>query len=266
MAKFCKYCGKQIDGGVCDCPQALAEVHGKVAGIDPRNVRRPEEPPYQPPHPQYQPGQAKIIGNDVKNLFIHMFTDPVSAFKQAAASPNKLPQYLIAAAYVLLWLIHVSFIVKNDWVPDDLMRKIGLTIALVALITRGVYAAGVYGFAKKWNPNLTLESALGVFSMTFAYDMVLLVLQDVVGKTGIYEISIALVVFWLAMDVTVAYLLTLILTNYNNSAAFRITLILQLVILIMLVFALRGIATKTIESVVGNLQNSLVNSLFSELF
>lgn len=69
MAKFCRFCGKQINDGVCDCPQSVA---------------------------------AGVVGRQVSTMFVNIIASPVNVMRQAIADGNKLPQYLMAVAYAML--------------------------------------------------------------------------------------------------------------------------------------------------------------------
>ena len=150
MAKFCMYCGKPLNGGTCDCPQAVAEAEKKArmkvqaamqaargGAAQPQNQQAAQIQYQQPVQPQYQQSahsaqqqaaaaqaaqqqtaggkqiqitapsaeQAAAVGKDVKNLFTGLFTAPVETMRQAAASANKIPQYLMAAVEMAVAMI-----------------------------------------------------------------------------------------------------------------------------------------------------------------
>lgn len=73
MAKFCRFCGKQINDGVCDCPQSVAAAEA-----------------------------AGVVGRQVSTMFVNIIASPVNVMRQAIADGNKLPQYLMAVAYAML--------------------------------------------------------------------------------------------------------------------------------------------------------------------
>ena len=224
MAKFCMYCGKPLNGGTCDCPQAVAEAEKKArmkvqaamqaargGAAQPQNQQAAQIQYQQPVQPQYQQSahsaqqqaaaaqaaqqqtaggkqiqitapsaeQAAAVGKDVKNLFTGLFTAPVETMRQAAASANKIPQYLMAAVMAVAMIL-LACVTGKSFLDGGTLFGLGLKMAIGAVILRAVYGAVVYVSAKKHNPALTIGTAMGVYALTFAYDVVILLLQIVI--------------------------------------------------------------------------------------
>lgn len=249
MAKFCKYCGKEINGGLCDCPQAAAEAAGQE-----QNNGNPA------PGAQISGAQASEIVSDMKQLFIGMFTRPVQTIEEAALSANKLPQYLMAAVFTIVMMFYVNIgggALKEFGIESGDLFRIGFMTALGMLAVRAVYAAAVFALAKKCNPQLTLQTALGVFSLMFLFDAAIAVVQLLLSVIHLYEVSIGLSLFWLVLGVITAFLAAWKLTKENMEAAFQITMLLQLIFLIVLVFIVRGIGISIMEAIVDEMMGSL---------
>ena len=228
MAKFCMYCGKPLNGGTCDCPQAVAEAEKKArmkvqaamqaargGAAQPQNQQAAQIQYQQSAHSAQQQAaaaqaaqqqtaggkqiqitapsaeQAAAVGKDVKNLFTGLFTAPVETMRQAAASANKIPQYLMAAVMAVAMIL-LACVTGKSFLDGGTLFGLGLKMAIGAVILRAVYGAVVYVSAKKHNPALTIGTAMGVYALTFAYDVVILLLQIVMGFIHMYEISIAL--------------------------------------------------------------------------
>lgn len=310
MAKFCMYCGKPLNGGTCDCPQAVAEAEKKArmkvqaamqaargGAVQPQNQKAAQIQYQQPVQPQYQQSaqsaqqqaqyqqaaaaqaaqqqtaggkqiqitapsaeQAAAVGKDVKNLFTGLFTAPVETMRQAAASANKIPQYLMAAVMAVAMIL-LACVTGKSFLDGGTLFGLGLKMAIGAVILRAVYGAVVYVSAKKHNPALTIGTAMGVYALTFAYDVVILLLQIVMGFIHMYEISIALYLFWFAASVLSAYLAAYVLTGENAGVAFRINLMVQLVFLIVMVFVIRGIGISLIQELSESIMNEFMGGL-----
>ena len=204
--------------------------------------------------------QAAAVGKDVKNLFTGLFTAPVETMRQAAASANKIPQYLMAAVMAVAMIL-LACVTGKSFLDGGTLFGLGLKMAIGAVILRAVYGAVVYVLAKKHNPALTIGIAMGVYALTFAYDAVILLLQIVMGFIHMYEISIALYLFWFAASVLSAYLAAYVLTGENAGAAFRINLLVQLVFLIVMVFVIRGIGISLVQELSESIMNEFMGGM-----
>lgn len=204
--------------------------------------------------------QAAAVGKDVKNLFTGLFTAPVETMRQAAASANKIPQYLMAAVMAVAMIL-LACVTGKSFLDGGTLFGLGLKMAIGAVILRAVYGAVVYVLAKKHNPALTIGTAMGVYALTFAYDAVILLLQIVMGFIHMYEISIALYLFWFAASVLSAYLAAYVLAGENAGAAFRINLMVQLVFLIVMVFVIRGIGISLVQELSESIMNEFMGGM-----
>ena len=204
--------------------------------------------------------QAAAVGKDVKNLFTGLFTAPVETMRQAVASANKIPQYLMAAVMAVAMIL-LACLTGKSFLDGGTLFGLGLKMAIGAVILRAVYGAVVYVLAKKHNPALTIGTAMGVYALTFAYDAVILLLQIVMGFIHMYEISIALYLFWFAASVLSAYLAAYVLTGENAGAAFRINLMVQLVFLIVMVFVIRGIGISLVQELSESIMNEFMGGM-----
>lgn len=204
--------------------------------------------------------QAAAVGKDVKNLFTGLFTAPIETMRQAAASANKIPQYLMAAVMAVAMIL-LACVTGKSFLDGGTLFGLGLKMAVGAVILRALYGAVVYMLAKKHNPALTVGTAMGVYALTFAYDAVILLLQVVMGFIHMYEIGIALYLFWFAASVLSAYLAAYVLTGENAGAAFRINLMVQLVFLIVMVFVIRGIGISLVQELSESIMNEFMGGM-----
>ncbi len=286
MAKFCKFCGKQINDGVCDCPESVAAseaaIRQKVVAAMGGSAQAQQSTAAEAPRTAANDGSgsafrgaagfnsaeaqqtaqqaaqaAGVVGRQVSTMFVNIIVSPVNAMRQAIADGNKLPQYLMAIAYALLMIALVRIGGKNDFIDDDVLLMTGVRMALASLFVRAIYAAAAYALLKKHNPVLRLQDLIGVFSLTFAYDIIILVCTILSFWIGFYEIVIALMFFWGIMDALIAYLATWIISGENAEAAFRANLLIQLVLIVLLVFVGRTMVVNFVSDMIGTAMNSL---------
>lgn len=292
MAKFCRFCGKQINDGVCDCPQSVAAaeaaIREKVAAAMGGSAQAQQTNAstaqtadaartaanegvgsafrgtagFNSAEAQQAAQAAGVVGRQVSTMFVNIIASPVNAMRQAIADSNKLPQYLMAVAYAVLMILLVRLGGKNEFIDDDVLLMTGVRMALSALLVRAIYAAAAYALLKKHNSVLKLQDLIGVFSLTFAYDIIILVVTILSFWFKFYELVVALLFFWGIMDALIAYLATWIISGENAEAAFKANLLIQLVLTIVLVFVGRTMVVNFISDALGTAMNSL-NSLSS---
>ena len=189
----------------------------------------------------------------MKDIFLGFWKAPAATLQQAMTTADKVPQYLLAAAFAIIMLIAVCVMGKNDLIGSDKIFMFALGMTAAALGLRIVYAIGVFLMAKKNNQGLTLQAVLGMFSITFSLDAVIVLLIMVSMLITLYELTLALLLFWLLATVITSLLVTWIVTLRQMEATYKITLILQLILMIVLIFVIRSIAAKMITSMAGSM-------------
>lgn len=286
MAKFCKYCGKPLDHGVCDCPQAVSEVDERaraqvMAAMSAHTEEKSQQVQEPTPAPAFeqaeqtfkqageafqktaqniqqsqQAKQAAQIMEKVKNLLVSFVKHPVAAMQTAAQESDKTPQYMVAAVFVVVTLICGCIMMRDDMF-EGARFKMSLVAALAVLIVRLVYAVGIGMMVKKQNPSSSLKSAIGVFSITLFADAAIILLIMITLFISLYELTMALVVFWMVVNVILAFLATWVLNGGRMEHAVRVSLILQLILMIILVFAARGLLVASVKSTTNSMMRAL---------
>lgn len=247
MAKFCKYCGKPItEGGGCDCSQAVA-----VSPVG----RQAMEQGQAKPNIQMDGVLEKV--KETGNLFLSFFTRPADTMQKALHTEDKIPQYLAAGLFAVVMFIMVGLIAKNDTIAFmlEMADKSAFSIAAILVIgffiVRGIYAGAVYALAQKDNSAVQLPSVIGLFSMTFCLDTVMMILLMAASMISLAELQIAILLFWSVGTMLTAYLATWTVLGGQTEKAYQITMILHIILLIVLVFIARGMCMKLIEAGMG---------------
>lgn len=305
MAKFCKYCGKPLNDGVCDCPQAVAEAENQkraeaqvlaamqsTAAVEPameaaqaaaaaqtvgtaqagpvnqsaqaaaqfeQAAQNAQEAARQAALAA-QAGTQQLLQNAglsdrlkvMKDLVFHFAKSPVSAMEQAVAAADKVPQYLAAAVFSIVMMVCMGILLNHDYFEGKVFN-IAVTCVVVTLVIRAAYGAGVYLMAKKHNAAMTFDAVIGAFCLTFTLDTAVVVLFTICFALSFFELAIALLIFWAAGTVVTSLLATWALAGQQMEAAVKITLALQLILMVILVFAGRSFVVRTLGSAVGSL-------------
>lgn len=261
MAKFCRYCGTPLsETGVCDCAQTKAEMEQNAAATMvaqpiPQPISQPISQPTPPPAPQATPANSAGMSNltEMKDIFLQFWKSPISLFRSAVQKENKVPQLLMTAAFALLTIILVLFMGNGNMVFEDIALKIGFTTALTFVAIRLAYSSGVYFLAKRQNPTLDFMTVVGVFSITFAFDIVMLVLLILFSMISLFELAIAFSLFWLVATAIISYIATWTVMREDIEASYKATLIIQVVLMVVLVFVIRGFAANTLSGAMGSM-------------
>lgn len=267
MAKFCKYCGKSLNEmDVCDCAQATADKEERAkaqvlsamqaaATVEEQSMPQPQPTPQ--PAPQAVPKDSDAVKylTEMKDIFLQFWKNPVSLFKNAVQAENKIPQFLMAALFALLAIIIVCIMGKGQPYVEDVAFKSGFMTALTFVVIRLAYSGGVYILAKRQNPALNFMTVAGVFSITFAFDTVMILLLMLFSMISLFELIVAVSMFWLVAAAVLSYIVTWVVMGEDVEATYKATLIIQAVLMVVLVFVIRGIAAQMVSGMMGNMRN-----------
>lgn len=135
MAKFCKYCGTQLeDGQVCSCPQAQFDAAQPQPQAAPQSesVPQPESAPQAAPQ---APAAPSPIGAAFKNLlpFCKAYLrSPAEATRAAIAQKDLvLPIILLVIQVIAAGLVVFSFLSKVcSSIEDIIFKAMGLSSLL----------------------------------------------------------------------------------------------------------------------------------------
>lgn len=265
MANFCRYCGKQLENGVCDCPESQAEREKEHVT---------EIPVMKETHTQMDTGAAgpaasgqaagKItvsldagkLGQDFLSYLKGMFRHPSTTIRNALTDADKTSQFLMLVIAALVSVIMVTVTCK-DLLDGGDRFKFGIMLALAIIAIRMVYGLIVYAVAKKSSPDVDVKSVLAAFSLTLLVDSAVMLLITLFTIMTLVEIVIALTIFWLISSALYSDLVTRILLGDDTDKTVCVTMLIQIVLLVVLVFTGRGILTKLINEVMGSFGSML---------
>lgn len=274
MAKFCKYCGKPLNEGLCDCAQAVEEAEAKASAqvmsamkANSETTQSAAAPTLQQAEQAFQKTaqsiqqsqqaqQAVKILDRMKKLLIDFAKNPTAAMRRAVQENDKVPQYLTAAMFALITLICGGIMLRDDIFKGSRFGM-SLMVVVMILIVRLIYAAGTYIMVKRQNSALSLKAVVGLFSMTLFVDAVMILMIMLSSLISLYELTFALVIFWMVSTVVMAFLATWVLNGGDMERAVRVTLLLQLVLTIILVFVARGFLVAGVKSTTNGIMRSL---------
>lgn len=239
MAKFCKYCGAQLEEGqTCTCPQAQAEAAQQAA---PQQTAPQQAAPQQQYAPQAAPAAPSPVGAAFKNLvpFLKAYVaSPVNATRAAVGQNDLiLSIILLAIQAIVSGLVLFSFLAKVCGTVKDLVITVmgltggfsggslfgtgpsidasflmcliyGILIAVVAIV---IFALLVFAVAKIMKSNCTFKTALIACGANSLFVTALLVLTFLLFFLSIrigIVLLIAALIAWVATGVISAQAIT----------------------------------------------------------
>lgn len=209
----------------------------------------------QNPYGNVQPGvTSAAISNSFGNvlqLFKAFVINPVDTMKSAFETPKKTDQFLTGGiAMLLIWLI--SFlIIKNPLMKSsDLFGRIFLFV-LFYVFVRFLYIVGIYLFTKNKNPRVSISSLSGLMSISLILDCFLFVVLLLIRVLALFEfIPLALIVLFITTVVS-AVAIANVATEGDFAQTFKMTLILQSVIVVVISILLSVIVRKILLGSMG---------------
>ncbi len=258
MARYCEYCGRRIDDGECDCPEAVAarenealaqtasgaadSITSAQAGTDDKTA---DKKGTKSKVEEVLGTTGAEVALDLKELFTGMFTSPVETLKKDAERQEHTSSYIIAAILSVLTFLVIAILGDNTLVNATIGRGtlviFSLAAAIAIFVFKVVYAACITIWGKKYNPDLTYSSALGTFCLIGIYDVVILLAFALVTVLSIYELSLAILFFWLIMTAVSGMVASWVLTKGQADSVIRINLVLMFVFILFIILTLRGL-------------------------
>ena len=145
MAKFCKYCGTQLeDGQVCSCPQAQAELAAPAAAPAPEAAA-----PVATAAPAAAPSAGKDLLNKVKETFLSYLKAPKATTAKIAADPKGMTLAGIfagvnaLAVFLYLWKILGGIMGMAGDISGGLTDKIDIEYPIFQMLIAGIVIAAV---------------------------------------------------------------------------------------------------------------------------
>ena len=140
MAKFCKYCGTQLeDGQVCSCPQAQAELAAPAAAPAPEAAA-----PVATAAPAAAPSAGKDLLNKVKETFLSYLKAPKATTAKIAADPKGMTLAGIfagvnaLAVFLYLWKILGGIMGMAGDISGGLTDKIDIEYPIFQMLIAGI--------------------------------------------------------------------------------------------------------------------------------
>lgn len=321
---FCKYCGKKLEDGGCDCPESQqakahiqnqptqgveltkpvqsaepsqaaqanqpAETHAQAAQSASHNpsyagpVPNAGQPNYQQGMPnqqgQYagqQPGytnpntaqyqqQAKETFYEVKTNFVDFFKRPMTVVNNAYHSSSQSVQYVIAAVYAASIIL---FTMCWFQVTFDTTKKafgIGLKLAIGALLVKFLYAVIVYFLARRYDPQVQLSRVIGVFCMVTIPETAMFVALIIITFLGIDMLFSIVLIAAFFISVIVPVIATLVVLKGNQDQTFLVSLLMQVVAVILIVFVSRAVTDSVLKDISGGMVRlDQIEDMFDEM-
>lgn len=198
MAKFCTYCGTQLeDGEVCNCAGAQAE---RQAAAQPQVTAQPQvEQPTAPKAPS-------TFGPDLKNTLLSYFAAPRKSVKALLDCKNSLgiAGVLVGVNFLavfLYWLTNMAYRFKAA--GGGLPMPVGpilLGSIVMTVVAFGLSAVVLFVVAKLSKHELSIQNSAVIVSASSIFPTLILVVCMILGLISMEVQSIVmqlLVIFWI---------------------------------------------------------------------
>lgn len=257
MAKYCKYCGKQLNDGVCDCLKAVSAAEAKakaqvIAAMQANEQTEQFEEAEKDFSQKLKEFNYLELLNNMKKLIIDSFTLPIATLEKAMWSRDKISQYMMTAVFAIIMLLAICIMGSNTIIKGHVF-SIWFSLVIASLALRYAYAGGVYLIIKRKDESLKLNTVMALFSVLFIFDTLMVLIIMLLTLLSLYELSAAALLFWLIISAVLSYLATVTLAGHNEEISFKITLVLQLAVMIISIIAIRAYVSSLISSMMNSL-------------
>lgn len=256
MGTFCKYCGKELDGGECNCEGAVKEreatssENNSSSTLDTGNTTNTKNK-----GSGINIDISKVTENidtvALMTLVKNFFKSPLNALKSAFNEKNKTVQFTIGGGSLLIIFI-MSFLLFNiPYVETGFKFKMAFYAILGFSVTKTVYAFGVSIFAKK-KSEAHYVSILAMFSVTLLFDALMTVIQTLLVRLSLNLLSSASLAFWGAGTLILSLIGAYVVYEEDFEKTYKITLLLQLIMAILVMFVISTIAKGMLSSLISS--------------
>ena len=219
---------------------------------------------YGSPNPQYgSPNQfynnmqprSSVSGENLFGKILKIcksyFINSVETMKNEFNEKDKTAQFLTGGIAVFLMWFLLFFIIKKTagaFYPSGSMLILGRTLVfiLVYALVRFIYMGGLYLFNREKNPNLNYKSLAGLASISFILDAVIFFVLLLMALLELGELFMLGIILLFISTIVGSLAITHIATNEDFNQTYRITFILQMIIMVF-VFVFMILAKKPIN-------------------
>lgn len=214
MAKFCEFCGKPTNNGVCDCPEYIASIgansvssSGDPQQTNPMNYQQyAQQNAPTPPHgntvPFTEASKNQIVQS--KKLFIEFVKNPFKMIAEINRIDDKVSPIIFGILHVVI--IYLYIYLKMEPSTDEmksLVSKFSAKIAVILFAITFVLSAVTYFVAKKYDDKIVYRDILSVFFVATIPSSIMLIASFVAGYI-VSELSVLLLfmafVSWIIMS------------------------------------------------------------------
>ena len=204
---------------------------------------------------QEQAGANKSMNVDVAKILTEalgvtksFLLNPFSAMKSAFAENNKQSQFVVGgiSAFIMFVLFIIMF--NNPLFSAFTMFKIAFGLILSYIFVKAVYSLGVFVFAKKQTKPVSYLSVLGLCSLTTIFDMIIIFLAVIFSSLSIGLFSSICLAFMFVNNIISAVVIAYIAFEENFVKTYRVSLLLQLILICIVMLLLQAVANSILSS------------------
>lgn len=242
MAKFCTYCGKQLEEGTtCDCPQSQAAAQAQSA---PQQAA--PQPTYAAPNPA-----AQAIGNGFKSL-LTIVNKPMETMQNFLRGENFIVALILVGAQALI-AGFFSLALLSDFI--DGAKAFFLTL-LFSLVLSAVLYGSLFLFTLIFKGKIDAKTLLCVVSIRSVIVIPFMVLGLLLGLAS-PGLGMSLFVICEIFAMFYLYQAMKISANLPDSKVMFIIPIAIVIVLIVYALIMQGVAKSMIMDMVDSMMGRL---------
>lgn len=288
MGNFCKYCGKPLVNGACDCAASQGQNVGNVQEnasqafvgnaqtftgnaqnmaqqgyVNQQQNFQYQQPqagqaPYMQQQPSMQSQMAKQEAMEAKNLFVSTLKTPLAILDQIFATKKNTTALIVGAIHLLAFFLFTAINIPEigEYMEFGDRAKVGLIMALIAGVPVAIMALVAMLMGKKNNPNITYVDSLAVFSAATVPGTILFAASFIVGlffTAGAALLLVACYFAWLMVSTEAMN----VVCKGNKDKNFWITLVVQMAIVVLMILIGKGMIEDAMNTSFGSLFNML---------
>lgn len=139
MSKFCEFCGKPTNNGICTCEEYQKQIGYQI-------------PPQT--NSQFAAASKEQFAKS-KNLFMQFVKNPIGMMSQIVSIEDNKSPFIFGVIHALIVFLYVYL---KTSIPQ-LSAIVACTIFAISFITAGI----TFGFAKKYDENTRFTNVLSLF-------------------------------------------------------------------------------------------------------
>ncbi len=256
MGNFCKYCGKPLVDGTCDCEKSKtaqnAQPNAAAQNVQPNAAAQNAQSNAAAQNVQYQQAidASKVHLNNSKAMFFDFLKNPMEMMSKVTANQDKMSPLILGILNIVIVILFC--IIRIPYLDGSMKFGIGMRIALVLVAIVIATATITFIFSRKYNPTIGYLDVLCVFCLTTIPTSILILAAFFISYVSIPLAALTVVMGLLSWIILCAEAANVCL-KVSKDFSFWISIIIIGIVLLIAYAVGKSIVVSMIEDTVGGL-------------